>query len=397
MSISKLYQIYQTIRQNSKSLTDVEQDFNCFQSATNNDLYQIISEDTIKILNEYVQDPQLTPVPKQFLNVICNRIKYRRNNIVVIPMHELSALLKEYEYPYFKQFKDTLNSYTGNLYIVLLFERDFKHDILPFNSTYQFLEEQLNDSNISTQLCEQLLNERLKYVDAFCSKLNNDNINCSNDFYKNNCLIFISLSGDSIKDSLQHELTHFIQKTVGLNKSLSKIQKDPRFNSLFIQDKNTFEKLLNWIKSIPNHNEIFLLNFFKCKFQPSEFDQTIKAVLNGIQRIYEYSKLNYIPQLEYTEKEINKAEHIPDKNKKLIFRQTWLEKFITTIHSNDFQLNQLFPIITNNNTTESQQYLIKYRHYFIIFLYLTIEKIFPNINIQEKLTQHFNKFIFKDN
>jgi deoxyadenosine/deoxycytidine kinase len=52
----------------------------------------------------------------------------------------------------------------------------------------------------STQF--QLLNEQLKHVDAFCSKLNNDNIDCSNEFYKNNCLIFISLSGDSIKDSL---------------------------------------------------------------------------------------------------------------------------------------------------------------------------------------------------
>ena len=95
--MNKFNQLYDKIINEYKSITDDENEFIDYDKLSDN--YEVITENVIKIINEYVQDPELTPVPKEFLNVICSKVKYRRDNVCIISMNELYSLLREYEYP----------------------------------------------------------------------------------------------------------------------------------------------------------------------------------------------------------------------------------------------------------------------------------------------------------
>ena len=392
--MNRFKQIYNKIIKQS-NITDIQQDF--IYKKLNN--YEVISENTIKIIDQYVEDPQLTPIPKEILNIICSKVKYRKDNITIISMKELYYLLRQYDYPYYLEFKQQLKNLDGNLYIIMLFQKDDKFKgndaILAFNSTFQFLLQQVKDIQICKKLCNQLLKDRFKNADAFCSKQDKDISN--NTFFKNNCLIYISLKCQFIKDSLQHQLTHFIQKTVGLNKSLTKIYNDEKFNSFQSMNKEGFNNLYKLIKEFSDNDNIkiiFLINFFKIKFQSKQLDQSIKAVLNGIQRIYQYGKLSYINQLNYFKRQVDKKE----SQKNIKFRLQWLDKFLKIIHSKQFIINDLkygiFNCLQNN---QMQLYMIKYRYYFIILLYLGFQQMFKKLNIQQKIIQHFKIFKYKDN
>lgn len=393
--MNKFNEYYNEIINQYQSVTDVEFDFINFNKLSNN--YEVITEDTIQILNEYVSDPELTPIPKEILNHICSKVKYRKDNITIIPIKNIYDMLKEYDYPFYDEFKSSLKNVNGNLYIVMLFDRDYSQQtMLKFNKTFLFVNSYINDTNISKTICHELLRDNLKTADAFCSKTDNDLKN--NKFFENNCLIFISLKCEFIKDSLEHELTHFIQKTVGVSKTVyNSIKNDNKFNSFENLTEETGEKLINWIKTNITSNDQYinhLLKFFMIKFSYRELHQSIKAVLNGIQRIYEYNKFSYVNTLDLSNSNTNKHEAKND----LQYRLNWLNKFFQYIYSNEFIKTDLSPVILNLfNTEEQAQYLIKNRVYFIILLYFGFINVFPELNIKEKVIEHFKTFKYKDN
>ncbi len=390
-------EIYNKIIDEMNSISDIESEFIDYDNSKN--YYEIVTEDTISIINEYVKDPESTPIPKEFLNVICSKIKYRKDNIVIISMKELYSLLREYDYPFYQEFKDSLKTFSGNLYIVLLFDRDFNYinndSMIFFNKTAAFINHFIKDINVCKNICNELLKEKNRNVDAFCSKTNNDLKN--NEFFQNNGLIFISLKGEFIKDSLEHELTHFVQKTVGLNKTKTQIKDSNKLNDFINCNNESAQCLVNWLKKniTDNDNQLFrLMQFFSVKFNTNELHQSVKAVLNGFQRIYEYGKLSYISDLDFSKNEINNEE----SNKNINFRLKWLDTFLKVINSDNFIKNDLKNVITKLFETEEQQeYLIKNRPYFIILLYFGFKNMFKNLNIDEKIKQHFTIFKFKDN
>ena len=393
--MNKFNQYFQEIINQYQSVTDAEYDF--FNPLESENAYEVITEDTIQILNEYVSDPELTPVPKEIFNFICSKVKYRKNNVTVIPMKHIYDLLKQYDYPFYDEFKTSLKTFNGYLYIVMLFDRDYSHqNFIEFNKTFSILNSYIGDKNISGILCHELLRDNLKTVDAFCSKTDNDIKN--NKFFEDNCLIFVSLKCEFIKDSLEHEITHFIQKTVGLSKTVyNSINDDKKFSSFENLTKENGEKLINWLKTNITTNEQYLAslgNFFRIKFSYRELHQSLKAVLNGFQRIYEYNKFSYINELNFLDSEIHKHEANNDKQ----FRMEWLEKFFQVINSKEFIKNQLSSVILNLFKTEEQsQFLIQNRIFFIVLLYFGFINIFPELNVKEKVIEHFKTFKFRDN
>lgn len=75
-----------------------------------------------KLVNEVVEDPELTPIPKNVLIDIVSKLK-SDNCILKIPYSYLYKLLKKYDYEYFNELKENLLKYSkydsGYLYIVL--------------------------------------------------------------------------------------------------------------------------------------------------------------------------------------------------------------------------------------------------------------------------------------
>ena len=88
--------IIKPIKYNKEKLL-FKRNYHKYELFESNDEIDYDKIDTICIINEYVKDSELTPIPKEFLNVICSKVKYRRDNIIIISMKELYELLREYE------------------------------------------------------------------------------------------------------------------------------------------------------------------------------------------------------------------------------------------------------------------------------------------------------------
>lgn len=396
--MGKFKDVYDKLKKTYEMTADIENDANIF-NAMSSDKYSVISEDTLHIIDEYVKDPELTPVPKEVLNFICSKAKFRRDNVFEIPMEELFSLLREHEYPFYQEFKQNLGALDGSLYVVMLFDRDFSIDedlqTPAFNSTYQFLLENFKDENACRHICKELLKEKNKTADAICSKTDaeiEDDL-----FFKRNCLIFVSLKGEFLKDSLEHELTHFVQKTVGFRKIEDSIKSAEAFRSFIERDAASFNRLVDWLKDkITDDQEKLkrLLMFFNVKFNSRELHQSIKAILNGVQRIYEYRKLGYIAVLDFSKREIDKRESLHDSE----FRLDWLKRFINVANSDEFIKDILAKTIVGIFDAQDQQaYLLEHRPYFIILLYFGFKMMFKSLDIDRKLEEHFKIFKYKDN
>ncbi len=377
----KLEKIYNDILRRHNELTDVDINIKkdiCIEQCL---------EGTYNILNEYVKDPDFTPVPKEFLNEMCSLVKFSKESVVKISFKHLYELLKEYDYEYFNEFKMNLKKRSllnGDLYIIIL--GTISDDIIPFNDAFNLINSYVNDEVVAERMFNEIVKNR--DIDALCSiRTGNEN-----EFFNKNAMIYISLFAEFPKDSLEHELTHFIQKIVGLDKSLSKQFTSSDFNSFMLKDANKAKQLYSFVQSLSKSNNTtsMLINFFKMKFNSKEFDQSVKAVLNGFQRIYENDKLDYVDdRLEFDKNVKNRVEANNDKS----LRMKWLEDFIDIIESSKFRNDYLIPVL---NSEYDSDYFRKNRSYFMILLYLGF-KIMFNFDIKDRLFKHFETFKYRDN
>ena len=63
------------------------------------------------ILNEYVEDPELTPVPKQVLIMFAKSLKTKQDSVKTFSYREIYEMLHEYDYEYSEEFKENLLKY----------------------------------------------------------------------------------------------------------------------------------------------------------------------------------------------------------------------------------------------------------------------------------------------
>jgi len=122
------------------------------------------------------------------------------------------------------------------------------------------------------------------------------------------------------KDSLEHELTHLIQRIVGLNNSLKSSYKYLGPNNMIkFNDniKNLIQEILN--KTSLNKNEVDanLVRFINYLIKVTEQHPMIKPCINAVQRLYEQSQLTIIN---------NKFKY---NFKNLENKNTWLNKFLS--------------------------------------------------------------------
>lgn len=187
------------------------------------------------------------------------------------------------------------------------------------------------------------------------------------------------------KDSLEHELTHLIQRIVGLNNSLKSSYKYLGPNNMIkFNDniKNLIQEILN--KTSLNKNEVDanLVRFINYLIKVTEQHPMIKPCINAVQRLYEQSQLTIIN---------NKFKY---NFKNLENKNTWLNKFLSQlqIDNNFINLFDTYFIKDKSNLT-----IIELKNYNKMMCILTC-LIFKclNYNIEEKLQNHFKKFKLRD-
>lgn len=349
----------------------------------NNDLaYESIYLNTYRILNEYVENPQLTPIPKNVFIDIIKHLKTKINNKYTITYKEIHDLLYKYDYQYYDDFKQNLlkyNKFNGKLTIAIL-----NNDP---NIIHEFLDEEFDFIKIN-DLINQLNNDPTGITDSWNKDLSSPKI------LDKNIVILINRDliqlDQSWKDALEHELTHFIQRIVGFNKTLQKRIQYNGPNSVN-QYNNNVKQLIDIIlsKTTLNKNNVItgFNRFINYILKSNEIEPSSKSCINRFQRMYETSKIAF---------NNNKFKL---NIKKLEDRLIWLNEFLNKINNlqyyNSEEFINLFDtyFLKNKNNLTYYQFL-QYNQLFAILIYIIYR--LNNINIEQDIKEHFKTFILRD-
>ena len=187
----------------------------------------------------------------------------------------------------------------------------------------------------------------------------------------------------------EHELTHFVQRIVGHEKSLKRSIEIPGNGyGLYLKNKQFFDKLFN----IKNDKKISnnILEFIKYILKPVQQDTSFKHIVMQFQREY-----------QRTNKEISSFKGDIRLSQNFEQRLNWLNEFLNKFSKSDYfdsiEWKNNLQLIQNNYDDLSLNEKIKYDLIYAIIGYLIYENILPNKNFKDKLINHFKIFKFRDN
>lgn len=337
-----------------------------------------------KLVNEVVEDPELTPVPKNIFIDVAKKL-CKEYSIVKYTYKELYQNLKEYDYEYYDAFKENLKKYSAtnaSLYIILS-PLDLKHPA-ESNKTIKLMK-----SSISEVDTYRLFQEILRNVNASAFTLSEINLSSA---VNKNSFIFLNRDklGNKWKDTLEHELTHFIQRIVGFDKSLSKT-----FNNEFLYDELNnpilSQKLINFIENVSDCSYLYsgLTRFLLYIFKNTEQHTFIKNIINFIQREYEYYKSVY--EVNHKKLKISQIESLTDI--KMLFREKWIKNYLEWLNSDKCikWLKEEYIKYSKSNESHKFKKFLLYVAYYGIKLQLS-----DSYKIDEMILNHFIKFKFRD-
>lgn len=334
-----------------------------------------------EILNEYVEENETTPIPKQFFIDICKNIKTKQFQILKYPFEKILKLLNDYNYEFIEEFKNNLVN--GNLYIISSKQISDNLSNTEMFKIYNLLLNTFNEDEI-----EKIIYECGKEISGVTSSLNVFN---NIDNYNN---IFIFLNQNKIikrswTTTLEHELTHFVQRIVGHEKSLKRSIEIPGNGyGLYLKNKQFFDKLFN----IKNDKKISnnILEFIKYIIKPVQQDTSFKHIVMQFQREY-----------QRTNKEISSFKGDVRLSKNFAQRLNWLNQFLNKFSKSDYfdsiEWKNNLQLIQNNYDDLSLNEKIKYDLIYAIIGYLIYENILPGKKFKDKLIKHFKTFNFRDN
>jgi hypothetical protein len=330
-----------------------------------------------QIINEYVEDNELTPIPKKLFNKICKDIKTKEFQILTYSYNDIADLLTEYEYEFKNEFK--ANLVNGNLYIIS--SKQFTDDFFNQDEMYVYY----------SKLLKYFSEEEVEYILSIIQRSESGITSTINRFdpIEHKC-VFIFINQNKIykrswTTTLEHELTHFIQRIVG--ESAFKRSKTIPGNGYGIYQnyKDFFDKIFN--KQISNN----LLEFIHYIIRNKEQDTSIKHILMNFQRYYEFQN---------KERSCHKND-IETKNINLNQRLTWLNNIFSQLNNKDYFLSETWKNNINliKNDFESLTDVNKMNRNFIYAMigFLIYEELLPERNVKNKLINHFKSFKFRDN
>lgn len=330
-----------------------------------------------EILNEYVENIELTPIPKQFFIDVCKNIKTKKFQILKYSYQKIANLLDNYQYEYADDFKNHLIK-GGVLYIISSKYISDNLDNKQMNTIYNELLKTFNEEEI-----ENIIYKISTDVSGLTSTLDD-----FNPIIFKNVFIFINqnrIINRSWSSTLEHEITHFIQRIVGPEKTFKRL-KDIPGNSyqIYMNNKEFFDKIF---ANKVNKNVCEFIHYI---LKTKEQHESIKHILMEFQRYYER---NNKEKSSFKDDILTKKQNI---NKRMI----WLNNFLNSLNNVYFKSKNWEEkiLLINKNWNElSNEQKIKYNLIHAILGYKIYEFMLPNLNIKNQLIKHFSMFKYRDN
>lgn len=324
---------------------------------------RIISECNIwNVVTEYVNDESSTPINKNFFNYICSCIK-KPTSYVKISFDKILYFVQKDTNEHIDKLLEVLKNNIDNFLYIFSVDISNETDI---NDFYKFL-------------TKEFKNDEYNFIRSQYDIRNMTSTGLTLAKRKDNLPFYIIINRyDNLtwKDTLEHELTHFIQKLIGNNISLPKVK---GIQSLDIDQ--ILNDIINYIESFhfSNDKEKYSL-FYSLKYMlnSKELHQSIKNCLNFLQRTYENHNKRITRQIE----------HSMDKKSILEYRLAWLNEFTTHLTSNEFK--KLF-----KNKFENDSLTLQERKE--LFYKMSYSALLLVENMKEKSINHFKSFKFRDN
>lgn len=330
-----------------------------------------------EILNEYVENIELTSIPKQFFIDVCKNIKTKKFQILKYSYQKIANLLDNYYYEYTDDFKNHLIK-GGVLYIISSKYISDNLDNKQMNTIYNELLKTFNEEEI-----ENIIYKISTDVCGLTSTLDD-----FNPIIFKNVFIFINqnrIINRSWSSTLEHEITHFIQRIVGPEKTFKRL-KDVPGNSyqIYVNNKKFFD---NIFANKVNKNVCEFIHYI---LKTKEQHESIKHILMEFQRYYER---NNKEKSSFRNDILTKKQNI---NKRII----WLNNFLNSLNNVYFKSKNWEEkiLLINKNWNElSNEQKIQYNLIHAILGYKIYEFMLPNLNIKNQLIKHFSMFKYRDN
>ena len=314
-------------------------------------------------------------IPQEMFNYVVQTIKQSKNQKLF--EFKYSDLLKyswNYDYQKAEQFRINLAKYSerGSYYILLV---DY--------SLSQYID---NLSNIiDIQQIQKIYKSMFNIMGitkyGFVAKNQTDK----------NCLSVLNktlLKLDDWIGTLQHQMTHFIQRVIGLEQTIQK----KYHNEINKSDQNLNPKIIRFAQILSKYtklDQVFtnaIIKKYTYMFAKNEIQQTLKSVLLMFKNIYQR-------QIIYKNGNICS---IKIKNESIEERLNWLNNYLLLINSKQYwqsqQFHKLIMIWRKKSILCNQQELINHRYISYILCYLGIKNILPEIDIDNKLKTYFEEF-----
>lgn len=334
--------------------------------------------DTSKIIDEIVQSNLLTPVPDALINEIMKNL-FKQGRVMKISYIEIINLISDIDSETAQVLLSCLRRYaydpSGNLHIILLNpddEEETKNIISKLIKNIDTEEDayfkikrllESRDSNGLTILRENLQFERFK-----------------------DCVIYLNFKNKDWKDTLEHELKHFIQRICSFDKHL------PMIMTL---NKNDIFKAQHILTSFKDHfkNKEFIIDlnlFLNNKLSKTEQHQTITSMIKFFIRTYERSKNTY--EINHKRYSISQIENQMSDEIKQKIRSKWLDEFLSKINNYTvFDYEQLETYLNTRERITTDEIQLQ----LMCLIYLYVKNVLIQYDIDRILKNEFEKFKFR--
>ena len=348
------------------------------------------------LLFENTVQQDLDPIPTCVLNEICSKVKTKTKNSYIISYKEIFNLLNANGYKEADEFVEILKHLST-------FESGYLC-IGVCSATFEDFEKYFKSNEMS--------DKRLELFFSACKNEPSGNTFSGNPLlaakFKNTC-IFLNIDhikSITWKDTLSHELSHFLQRVIITNK-----------NSTYghIERANILDPYtgLNYISENPITNKNFnilykeyfdgtdikfseLMSLYKNTLYLREEHTTIQNIENGFQRMYEFQKSNDKPN--YKKLETNHNTQLYEKQ-----RLTWLNNLLSKINNKNYFRTDGKWVCNEFNSNQKEKlispwkYQQKFKNAVLILQYIGVKYLLPEYDIDSRLIDHFKTFKFRDN
>lgn len=364
---------------------------NTYNEILVNDSKQYIGLNIFKILNEWVESPDLLEFPKELQIELCKNLRRRFNSLYIISYKKIIEILKKYDYEYTDDVIEGMKKYEAinRGYLILISAVIDENENILNNKTLNFIKENFNDAyDNAYNIFSKIYNN--KYADGL-TIFHRDEYDPENTY----TCVYINRNSSNMKDTLEHEISHFIRRVAKYGnkfpKTYSGLTKE-KFKNKNIQCvdyiTNIFSKLNFSKEAIYGIKEIAIRAFTDIEEQP-----TINSIVNSFIRQYENDKNKF--KVNYLNKTISQAESILKDDQLIEFRLKWLKEFLEKINS-----YKLF--IDNKEKIEKYFSTINYsKNYKIEFIlkcisYLCFKFNYKEYDIDKIIEHNFKNFKFRD-